>query len=228
MPMNRLIAELRKVLKPDDVLELTIWVNEEDEEGLTFLAAIERIEDGYYLITPPQSAYLKLQDKLTLPLVIGALYGNASSPFLFYPSLVNVETIKTKGYWLSLPETMDIKTIQQRSFVRVKARVPVIIENDEETPAYTLDISGGGLQFACAKQYMAGETLSLKIRFDTEVPLDWIKARVVKCGENPLSSRLEEAYSTACQFMDLPDSAQKRIVSECFRLEVGARKHLQS
>jgi hypothetical protein len=226
--MSASLTELMSQLQAGQVLEITVWKDDADEEGATFQAVIEqKFTDGKMLLVPSNVHFEKHCGILKPPVVIGALYGETAVPCMFYPVLQSVERGSKKGFWIELPKDMEVETIQRRAFARINARVPVVIESELEMPAYTVDISGGGCQFASAKQFNAGSILHLHLQFQPNGEAIVLKGKVVISRENIRSRQLEDAFSTAIQFMDVSDAVQQRLMGECFRIELNQKRHLQ-
>ncbi len=107
-----------------------------------------------------------------------------------------------------------------------KPTVPVVLKS--------VDISAGGIRFKTATPLVPGQMLTVKFTITPELGELTNLARIVYCfspEEMPASSSYsnkvpskllgaKKEYIVALQFIELPRDSEKRIIQECFHLEL--------
>jgi len=130
--------------------------------------------------------------------------------------------------WIvSLPENID--KIQQRAFVRLSTKLPVSIvcldnnQNGEEVeiPAWTRDISGGGMQLVVRKPLKVGSNLHLTFRLLPDDPQIEAVAKVIRI-EHPQPDR--DIYWVGVNFVVIAEKDRSRIIRYIFQKQIEYRR----
>jgi c-di-GMP-binding flagellar brake protein YcgR len=99
----------------------------------------------------------------------------------------------------------------------------------------SIDISAGGIRFKATTPFATGQLVTVKFTLTPELGEITNLARIVYCfsgDESPACSTtlvtkvpsksplVKKDYTVALQFIDLPRDTEKRIIQECFHLEL--------
>lgn len=224
-----LLNRLQSYLKPSQPLQLTVWDSVDDSVEYVFYGTIKE-STGFLVriafdegVFPPQAiSQLKPGD------ILGALLEVNPTPFLFYPKLHSLnQPGRRVEIWLRLTPETNIELMQNRAHVRVTMRMPCLVGTQAEGaihPAYTVDLSGGGIRFTSQALYAPEQILAVRLNFSPEMTMA-VKAKVISSENNPLVKvRPEEVYTVRCCFVELDPGQEPLIVKECFRHELMLRK----
>lgn len=150
--------------------------------------------------------------------------------YFFTSRLLNKKMFPLPVWIIDLPH--DIERIQQRSFVRVDAMLPVevkpIVEevSDEEAgdsppiKVITKDISGGGAQLVLNEPVKIGTRLSLVIEVPDNEAIETI-GEVVRV-EKPRNDR--ELFWIGIKFLDIHESFRNKLIKFIFKKQLEQRQ----
>jgi c-di-GMP-binding flagellar brake protein YcgR len=223
-------------------LKLTLWRDEDDEEGVTYDAAIRDIEGEAMLVDLPDSV-LGLVQQLKIGAAVGVVCDRENGQLLFYPSFFGIQQGKLTGLWLKLPD--DFELIQRRKYVRISLTVPLLVkghhpplEAGQEPEAFELkghmmNLSGGGLRCILPSALPLGQRVEVSFKMNDKPPEFKMQALVVyvmphvpKTQTNNPPKAIHKPSGeqvVALHFSDTPGGVQKIIIQECFRLELSRR-----
>jgi c-di-GMP-binding flagellar brake protein YcgR len=130
--------------------------------------------------------------------------------------------------WIvSLPT--EIIKIQQRAFVRIDSRLPVdivclegaeAIDDSAVLPAWTKDISGGGLQLIVQTRIKIGDRLQLTFQLPESLPIHAI-GEVIRIHQ-PHPER--ELFWVGVNFTEIQEKDRTRIVRYIFQKQLECRR----
>lgn len=225
-----MLNELKQSLALDEKLEITIWDPANESVEHIFPSCIKEVNDLMIRAALPGTGLLPRILPLLQPnTVTGVILDVYPSPFLFYPIIQSPADLKTGSFWLRIPETTQIETIQRRRHVRIPMSVPFMVDfvlagKTMSIPAHTEDVSGGGLKFASQRLFLKDQELVTHLQLSPETPTLHLRSTVVFSAENRVRRHPNDLYSTACQFHDLEEAQETIIMKECFRRELGLKK----
>jgi c-di-GMP-binding flagellar brake protein YcgR len=217
-------VDIKSLLQPNQELELTVW-DEEDEDGLTYTAKIKQTKANHILVDMPLS-----QPVLMRRMVVGVLVGAVASLYqdvvIFYPVIHERQDTGEIGFWLRLPEQYEV--VQRRRHVRVPMEIPFQVDcyvgvSRQSHDALTLNLSGGGVRFSCARQFVTGELIKLRLQLNGNTPAMTLSGEVVFSQVNGNRKGSHFEYVTAVQFKGLTHQQEAALVGECFRREIRMR-----
>lgn len=214
------------LLTPDVVLEITTWKDNQDDLGMTFEGRIAKVEGERFFVVPTPNVFVSVHALVNPPVLVGLMFHVQSDLYILYPTLERFEvTEEAKGLWLHIPKTIKMEMSKRRAFIRVKAELDITIM-PMMIQTKTIDLSGGGVQFACGRSMPVDQVLYLEIQFrKDEEPLKFM-ANVVLSRDNALKTGPNDHYAVSCQFMNLTEHQQAMLVAECFKIELGQKRHM--
>lgn len=123
---------------------------------------------------------------------------------------------------------VDIKKVQQRSFVRFDIALPVVIEyplDDEPDEVVSLklitkDLSGGGLQVICNQKMKLGQTMELMLDFPDYGNFR-INGQVVRIHQPQAERKL---FWIGIKFSGISESIRDKISRFIFRKQLEQRQ----
>ncbi len=219
-----LLNRLQSYLKPSQMLQLTVW--DPDDEAVEYVAqGVIRESTGFLVRVffneddfPPEAVPLFVQG-----VIVGVFLEVNPAPLMFYPKLHSVSFGRRTEVWLRLAPETNIEVLQNRAHVRVTMRIPFQVGSIEEGsihPAYTVDMSGGGLKLNCDIPYEPGQMLTIQLSLFPGNNMV-LKGQVISAAKNPLVQlHPQERYTLTCCFIDLEPALETLIMKECFRREL--------
>jgi PilZ domain len=224
-----LLNRLQSYLKPSQTLQLTIWDPDNETVEYVFHGAIKE-STGFLVrvsfdegVFPPEAVSLVKPGD-----ILGALLEVNPTPLFFYPNLHSLnQPGRRVEIWLRLTPETNIELMQNRAHVRVTMRMPFSVGTLAEGPvhpAYTVDLSGGGVRFTSQALYVPDQVLAMRMPFSANLTMT-VKAKVISSENNPLVKvRPEEVYTVRTCFVDLEPGQEPLIVKECFRQELMLKR----
>jgi c-di-GMP-binding flagellar brake protein YcgR len=149
--------------------------------------------------------------------------------YLFFSTLLDKKMFPLPVWIIDLPN--DIQRIQQRSFVRVDAMLPVEVSPlaekndegiDEAAPlkVITKDISGGGAQLILNEPVEIGTRLSLVIEVPDMEPIETI-GEVIRV-EKPKQDR--KLFWIGIKFLDIQETFRNKLIKFIFKKQLEQRQ----
>lgn len=189
--------KLEKIIAPDRKVELKRLGDKE-----VYKTTIQNVTDQHFSVVLPRlyGEWFNVSPGEEIQVVVS---GNHER-FVFNTRVIIYQDQQVPFIVLEKPQESDIKRIQLRSYVRIKAILEVsyqkVSESDLDnleaitpsTLAYTVDISGGGVQLAVNEEMKQGDLLYLKINMpgDKEEPI-WALGsvrRFIPAGETKIKN----------------------------------------
>ncbi|MDT3699264.1 MAG: PilZ domain-containing protein [Thermincola sp.] len=130
---------------------------------------------------------------------------------------------------VTLGEPYDLKRTQRRNFVRLETKLSIVfaeVNEDYETvgdtfSGTTIDLSGGGVMFACNTLLKYGDILDLTVVL-TESDSAKALGKVVRFSENPPNSK--QKYSVGLEFTAIEESERDKIIKFIFNKQRELRR----
>lgn len=170
--------KLEKIIAPDKKVELKRLEGKE-----VYRTSIQSVTDNHFTVLVPRlhGEWFIVSPGEEVQVVVS---GNQER-YVFNSRVIIYQDQQVPFLILEKPQVSDIKRIQLRSYVRIKAILEVCYQKVSEedldnleaitpsTVAYTVDISGGGVQLAVKEEMEEGDLLYLKINMpgDKEEPI---------------------------------------------------------
>jgi len=222
------VSELFKVNAKMDI--------KREGERVYYKTSIQEISDEYIGIHIPS---YRGKEMILMP----GDYVNArvfleDAQYVFNATVLGRKKDRVPLYMLSMPS--NVKRVQMRDYVRIKVQLPVKYKVLEETRknaengaddedkkfenAYTVDISGGGVQLVVSKPVEVNQRLYLKFKIcdlknrDIEITA---KARVVR-REQIFNER--NKWSLGIAFEDISETQRDLIIAFVFRKLIEQRR----
>jgi c-di-GMP-binding flagellar brake protein YcgR len=224
-----MLDDLKKAIKAELRLQVTVWDPEDDTAEHTFSSFIIEGAGSMMRIAPPVEDADTIIPLMKKGFVVGVVMETYPTPYIFYPIIHNDPSNPADGIWLMIPSNTEIEVFHRRRHVRIPMEVPIDLEfaNGAMTvsmPGRTIDVSGGGLMFNSQRCFPKDETLIIYLQFDLEQPRMMLPAKVVLSRENRMPKRVEDQFSTAVQFVELDAAKEMLLVRECFRCELRRKQ----
>lgn len=122
-------------------------------------------------------------------------------------------------YYTDVVAITNPKKVERRYYYRVKLTEDILVrEKNGESPceyseAITIDLSGGGLQFACNHKFDKNCIIEVKLNLDGEEYL--LDGQLVKTADpQGLSS-----YKYAISFLNIDEFVQEKIIKKVFKVQ---------
>ncbi len=213
-------------------VEITVWDEAGDDDGLTFSSAVKDINNATILVEPPpqeeEKLYKLLRPGITVGMVI--VYGLSRS-VVVYPTLGLLQTKKPIGYWLKLPDTFQEEILRKRNHVRVpiELRVKVYYQSLKGTQvceAQTVDVSGGGTRLTADVPFRLEQVLEIEVQFPGMPEDEFIrlKGSVVYANTNATPQGALSKYIAAVNFQEISPKDEQTVMSYCFKRELELAK----
>lgn len=222
--------ELKKALKPELRLQITVWDPDDESVEHVFNSVILEHAGAMLRIAPPPTTEGKaINPFMRKGLVVGVVMETYPAPFIFYPIINDTPQNVADGYWLTIPENTEVEVFQRRRHVRIPMTVTFELEfpigqSTLSIQAQTCDVSGGGMLFTSSRTFPKQQELWVHLQFDPEQPKMRLRAIVVFSRENRTQKGKNDKYATACQFIGLDAAQEMLLVRECFRCELTRKK----
>lgn len=218
-------------LKPNRQMEMTVWRDEADEEGMTFETRVDLTESGRFFIKPPAELLDSLHSVLTHGMLVGVTMATDKGPIIFYPKMT-VAHKEPPGFWFSAPPGMQAELVFRREFIRVdftktfRIEVPINNTRTEMITVVGEDLSGGGVKFRCSRLLAKNLRFTVHLQLHEDTPVLKLDSRIVASEEAPVPANTPSTlkFSCACQFMAITEQNQTAIVGECFRLQLARNR----
>jgi len=204
-------------------------------ERVYFKTSIQEVTDEYIGIHVP--SYRGREMSLEPGDYVNARVFLEDAQYVFNATVLGRKKDRVVLYMLSIPS--NIKRVQMRDYVRIKIQLPVkyrVLEEKEKREessagegekfesAYTLDISGGGMQLVVSRPVEVNQRLYLKFKIsdlkrrDIEIAA---KARVVR-REQLFGSK--NKWTLGIAFEDISESQRDLIIAFVFRKLIEQRR----
>ncbi|NLO89007.1 MAG: hypothetical protein GX088_01535 [Clostridia bacterium] len=204
-------------------------------ERVYFKTSIQEVTDEYIAIHVPSHQGREMS--LEPGDYVNARVFMEDAQYVFNSTVLGRKKDRVLLYKLSIPS--NIKRVQMRDYVRIKIQLPVkykVLEekgNNEESSdekgdkfesAYTVDISGGGMQMVVSKPLEVKQRLYLKFKIsdlkkrDIEIAA---KARVVR-REQIFGGK--NKWSLGVAFEDISETQRDLIIAFVFRKLIEQRR----
>lgn len=216
--------------KDEKKIDLTLKVNQRLDIMLSkvyteqFSSRVEEVNSDALLIAMPMSKGYPVQLRpgdtfYARTVVDGAVY--------FFATTLLERTMTPLPLWkASLPT--QVERVQQRSFVRVDATVPVKLEiptikADEPSlvcEAVTKDVSGGGLKVVYQHRFPVGTRMRLMLHLPEGGQVE-TEGEVVRV-ERPFDDR--PIHWIAVRFLDMHETVRSKIIKFVFKKQMEQRQ----
>lgn len=221
-----MLTDLQKALVANQKIQLTVWDAQDDTLEFHYHSCIQDADFPFFKVAPPigpeaEQIAIRMQEGV----IVGAIVEAHPAPFIFYPIVHSRQGNPASAFWLKVSENPNIEVMQRRRHVRIPMVIPVEVEFEAGTrwlslPAFTEDLSGGGMRFTSPRRFSSGECLQLRFHVNDGQELLKLKGKVVLSVENRIRRRHDDLYATACSFYDIEDRQEMLIVRECFQREL--------
>jgi len=222
-----MLEDLKKSLKNDLHLQVTVWDPDDDAVEHTFTSYIMEHAGNMFRFAPPMANAKVITPLIRKDFLVGVVVETYPSPFIFYPIVSDEPANPSQGYWVTIPPNAEVEVFQRRKHVRIPMVVPFELEipygQGEKTitlPARTCDVSGGGMRFTCVRSFPKEQEMTIYLQFHEEQPKMRLKAKVVFSAENRVRKFSDDLFATACEFIELDDAEEMILVRECFHCEL--------
>lgn len=225
-----MLDKLQKALALQQELQVFVWDPNNDKVEISFPSHIMEISDLSFEIAGPIALKHKVAPLLTVGTVICVLLEINPTPLMFYPVISALPNTADSGYWLKIPNDVQVEETQRRKHVRVPMIIPFQLEylmpNGKwlSIDARTRNLSGGGMSFTCIRLFPKGQLLKVRIELSSsKIPL-FLSANVITSQQNTMRRQPDDLYTTSCQFKDLDQAHETLLMRECFYRELGIKQ----
>lgn len=216
-------------------LETPLWVTfyhpQKAMAPLQFESRILQLSEHQLLLEVP--AFQKIQPYLTPHTQVELRLAKAPGDF---PPLLTTclyhQSSPLAGCWVNVSPAVKDIFLNQRRHVRVQARFPLTVfyhplHKHVFVPAESVNLSGGGIRFASARQFRTGEKLRLVFQPDFRGQAFDLDGEVVlSIPAHIRHTQYASPIVTAVKFIHIPAFIEDRLVGICFRKETESKKHL--
>lgn len=158
---------------------------------------------------------------------VKVIYKDEMAIYTFISHVISQECLNPPT--VTLGEPYDKQRIQRRNFVRLDANLTIVFSKVDENLepvgevcwGNTVDISGGGVMFACSAVLKCGDVLYTTVHFSDN---DSVKAlgKVVRFVENPSTAKFK--YSVGLEFTIIEELERDKIIKFIFNRQRELRK----
>jgi len=219
------------LVKTADLFKVNTKMDVQVKEGIYYKTSVQEITDDYIAIYVPSYKGRELQ--LVPGDYIKARVYSEDAQYVFNTTVLGRKEERIVLYLLAHP--VNVKRVQKRDYVRVKVQIPVryqvmeemtirsgVLELTEE--AFSIDISGGGMQLLVSKSIETNKLLALKFYVQDSKKNDIAIRAVARVKRKEKLHTGRNKYSLGICFEEISEKDRDLVIAFVFRKILEQRR----